>query len=452
MVVVSSQKKNRRQTKRVLDAFTKIGLSDVYRRAVLLAGYRYLTTVQETAIPLTRLGNDLIVQSKSGTGKTLVFALACLERINCGAGHPQAIIISPNHQIAQQNGIEISKIANNLPHPNFGCAVLANDVLGASVHKDRRKLMRSCQVISGTPERFILLHDKHLLTLDGVRILVLDDVENLFKCETAKSHLESLLAAMPAARQSLAFSSVYSNETLAALEAHMDYPEHLFINNPQNQSSLSDNDDSGDGDKKEESGPSTPQSSYISSQFGNEEEEDSIQFNSISHPKLTVWKQSFEKRSLFWNYMNPSSHSTESESSQNDQEVTNANCKLTPSEHSTQSTGSSSRKSNCIRLPSRLSRTTSASSVVYSEEGDCEFEDEVIMESSPVDSAAGSSPSQLGSFVDLMEMREELDQWMKDYLIWQERYQHWFEKVGQKMKDSGLPMPPTPLQEMQVLP
>lgn len=53
------------------------------------AGFRRPSPVQEAALPLARMGTDLIVQAKAGTGKTLVFAVAAVERVDLANSSPQ---------------------------------------------------------------------------------------------------------------------------------------------------------------------------------------------------------------------------------------------------------------------------------------------------------------------------------------------------------------------------
>lgn len=53
------------------------------------AGFKRPSPVQQAAIPVGRVGSDLIVQAKSGTGKTAVFAIICLECLALDVGSPQ---------------------------------------------------------------------------------------------------------------------------------------------------------------------------------------------------------------------------------------------------------------------------------------------------------------------------------------------------------------------------
>ena len=59
-------------------------------KALDSAGFQRPSPVQQAAIPLGRIGSDLIVQAKSGTGKTLVFAVICLERVKAATSATQA--------------------------------------------------------------------------------------------------------------------------------------------------------------------------------------------------------------------------------------------------------------------------------------------------------------------------------------------------------------------------
>lgn len=70
-------------------SFSELQLPEHLVTALAAAGYTRPSPVQKAAIPLGRLGADLIVQAKSGTGKTVVFAVVCIERVKAGVAGPQ---------------------------------------------------------------------------------------------------------------------------------------------------------------------------------------------------------------------------------------------------------------------------------------------------------------------------------------------------------------------------
>ncbi len=70
-------------------SFHDLLLPQAMVNALAAAGFQRPSPVQQEAIPLGRVGSDLIVQAKSGTGKTVVFAGICLERVDRDIGRPQ---------------------------------------------------------------------------------------------------------------------------------------------------------------------------------------------------------------------------------------------------------------------------------------------------------------------------------------------------------------------------
>ena len=71
-------------------SFDELLLPDFLLQGLAAAGFTKPSPVQTTAIPLARVGADLIVQAKSGTGKTLVYGIAAVESVKLEHAIPQA--------------------------------------------------------------------------------------------------------------------------------------------------------------------------------------------------------------------------------------------------------------------------------------------------------------------------------------------------------------------------
>lgn len=232
-VVLSSSKKTallegRWRTADVLGSagsFNKLALPFPLRRALALAGFKTPSPVQESAIPLARLGSDLVVQAKSGTGKTLVFAVACLERIDVSCGVPQALVVCPTRELAHQIASEIARLSHNLPPPPATCGVFIG---GVPVAADLRTLRRNCQVVVGTPGRLAWLVQARHLATKGIRVVVLDEVDQLFT-QSMQRDVEFLLNNVPQEKQFLAFSATYTSEVLAQVESRMHVPQRILV-------------------------------------------------------------------------------------------------------------------------------------------------------------------------------------------------------------------------------
>ena len=82
----------RRRTQDVYSSassFEELLLPEPVLKGLTAAGFHKPSPVQQAAIPLARSGSDLLIQAKSGTGKTVVFGVVCVESINTQDGLPQ---------------------------------------------------------------------------------------------------------------------------------------------------------------------------------------------------------------------------------------------------------------------------------------------------------------------------------------------------------------------------
>src|SRR5512139_72479 len=92
-------------------SFDDFGLSEGLRRAVAERGYTKPTPVQSSAFRPIRDGKDVIVRSKTGTGKTAAFGIPILERIPDGRRRASALIMTPTRELALQVAEELSALA-----------------------------------------------------------------------------------------------------------------------------------------------------------------------------------------------------------------------------------------------------------------------------------------------------------------------------------------------------
>ena len=80
-------------------------------RGLIAAGYVHPSPVQWKALPSANLGVDLVVQAKSGTGKTLVFVISALNMVKMEVNAVQVILIAPTREIAVQGARAILDVA-----------------------------------------------------------------------------------------------------------------------------------------------------------------------------------------------------------------------------------------------------------------------------------------------------------------------------------------------------
>jgi len=125
--------------------FEQLNLPPSLLKGIYSLGYNQPSKIQETALPLL-LGNpphNLIAQSQSGTGKTAAFVIAMLSKIDPALKHPQALILSPTYELAQQTGKVIEDMARFLTGVSCIYSVRGNNQPRGS------KLTQ--QIVIGTP-------------------------------------------------------------------------------------------------------------------------------------------------------------------------------------------------------------------------------------------------------------------------------------------------------------
>ncbi|XP_060519725.1 probable ATP-dependent RNA helicase DDX20 isoform X2 [Cylas formicarius] len=110
-------------------------------------GFHKASPIQIKAIPLGKCGFDLLVKSKSGTGKTLVFTIVALDTIDFAKIGPQILVVTPTREIA----VQIRDVFKAV-----GCYFDGLNVEyfigGFPIEQDKLKC-RSCHVAIGTPGR-----------------------------------------------------------------------------------------------------------------------------------------------------------------------------------------------------------------------------------------------------------------------------------------------------------
>ena len=89
-------------------SFSSLSISAETLASLEAKGYEAPTPVQEETIPLALAGKDLVVQSRTGTGKTAAFGIPIVEKVEATRGGVQAVVLAPTRELAIQVAQEIS--------------------------------------------------------------------------------------------------------------------------------------------------------------------------------------------------------------------------------------------------------------------------------------------------------------------------------------------------------
>ena len=203
--------------------FSEMRLSDPILRGLADAGFERPSAIQARAIPIGRMGVDMIAQAKSGTGKTVVFAALALELMRPNQPAPQALIVVPTREIALQC-CEVCRIIGTHLR-GISCHAFVG---GTALRADRAAAARA-HLATGTPGRLVDLLLSEALIARHVRLLVLDEADKLCGDAGFEEQLRYLLTCLPERRQTLAFSATYPAPLLATLQAAMRSPHRISL-------------------------------------------------------------------------------------------------------------------------------------------------------------------------------------------------------------------------------
>ncbi len=188
-------------------------------------GYEEPTPVQRETIPVMLAGRDLLAQAATGTGKTAAFALPMIHLLlddNATKKRTRGLVLVPTRELAMQVAEAVHKYARGTGItvvPLYG---------GASMEQQMRALGRGCDIAVATPGRALDHIRRKTLTLDAVRLLVLDEADEMLDMGFAED-IDTILSETPPTRQTSLFSATMPARILSISKRHLKDAERITI-------------------------------------------------------------------------------------------------------------------------------------------------------------------------------------------------------------------------------
>ena len=132
-----------------MNEFTQLELNENLLSAIEKVGYEKPTPVQEQVIPIMLAGDDVFVQSQTGSGKTAAFVLPILNNLQPGHKKPQCLVMSPTRELAMQVASVFHELGEGSHFsilPIFG---------GQAYSRQISRLQKGVDVVVGTPGRML---------------------------------------------------------------------------------------------------------------------------------------------------------------------------------------------------------------------------------------------------------------------------------------------------------
>src|SRR6266446_4409688 len=203
--------------------FSELGLSEVLLKAIDQLGYEKAAPIQAETIPLILAGHDIIGQSQTGSGKTAAFAIPAVELIDPQTHGVQVLILCPTRELAVQVAEEIYKLSA------FKRSVHSVPIYGGqSYDRQIRALKQGAQIVIGTPGRILDHLSRGTLTLANVRMVVLDESDEMLDMGF-RDDIEEVLRPVPKSRQFICFSATMSKPILELIRKQSANPRTVKI-------------------------------------------------------------------------------------------------------------------------------------------------------------------------------------------------------------------------------
>ncbi len=191
-------------------------------RSLEAKGYLSPTDVQHETIPLALEGKDLVVQSRTGTGKTAAFGVPIIEKIDLERAGIHAVVLTPTRELALQVSKEITELGR-------GRGVKVETIYGGdSMERQLDGIRAGAHVIVGTPGRVLDHLRRRTLDFSGARILVLDEADRMLDMGFAVE-MGQIMEYVPEERHTMLFSATVPLGIRGLIYHYMAEPEFVLL-------------------------------------------------------------------------------------------------------------------------------------------------------------------------------------------------------------------------------
>ncbi|HZZ84877.1 MAG TPA: DEAD/DEAH box helicase [Anaeromyxobacteraceae bacterium] len=203
-------------------SFEDFGLSEELRRGVADKGYQHPTPVQAQTVKPILAGKDIIVRSKTGTGKTAAFGIPILEKVPAGRRQASALVMCPTRELALQVADELRELAK---HKDLTVLAVYG---GTGMGEQLEKLKAGAEIIVGTPGRIQDHIQRGTLKLDHVLVSCLDEADEMLDMGFFED-VTRILDRLPDDCQQLLFSATVPADIEQIIRKYLTTPETILL-------------------------------------------------------------------------------------------------------------------------------------------------------------------------------------------------------------------------------
>jgi ATP-independent RNA helicase DbpA len=203
--------------------FSSLALCDALLSNLPTLQYDMMTPIQESSLPSMLEGHDVIAQAKTGSGKTVAFGLALLNKLNIDKYAVQALVLCPTRELAEQVSQTLRQLARQMPNIK-----ILNLSGGMPMKGQLDSLRHAAHIIVGTPGRVQKHLDKATLSLNHLQTLILDEADRMLDMGFYDA-IDSIIKFCPPQRQTLLFSATYPEGIKKLASKFLKNPQRITV-------------------------------------------------------------------------------------------------------------------------------------------------------------------------------------------------------------------------------
>lgn len=209
--------------------FSDLGLHGRLLEGIASAGFTDCMPVQEKVLPVSLSGKDVMVQSKTGSGKTAVFLVTVLQNYlvkkDAGETLPVALIVAPTRELAVQIEADAKELASGIKGFRVGCFYG-----GVGYQRQDKLIEQGCDIYVGTPGRLLDYHKMHKLDYRMFSMFIVDEADRMFDMGFYPDIQKMFSLMRPAKeRQTMLFSATLGTKVRNLAWNYMNEPAEIEV-------------------------------------------------------------------------------------------------------------------------------------------------------------------------------------------------------------------------------
>lgn len=208
--------------------FDRYGLRPELLEVLYDKGFETPMPVQEQVMDSPYRDGDLVVQARTGSGKTLGFLIPLLDELPHEASTPRILVLSPTRELAQQIAGEAEWLGRRM-----GLST-ASLVGGMDMERQITQLRRGSALVVGTPGRTLDHIRRGTLMTDSIRTVVLDEGDTMLDMGF-RDEIEAILGSLPLRERTWLFSATMPEEVAALTRRYLTAPHWIRLCHDEDQ-------------------------------------------------------------------------------------------------------------------------------------------------------------------------------------------------------------------------